>query len=195
MNLDLVISQIRTLVPFFAGNVAGAAAYANGVDAQVWLPTPAAYVVPLDGEATPNGEEAGLVQMLTERVNIIVQFDNSADRRGQSVTELYQSTLYAIFRAILNWRPNSSVDNPGVVVRDAPGNDVSAKGLYLVSEGLVDFDRARLFYRFTFGLDSMISDSDGWQPFSEPLRAIKGTITSPTSGEDLASFETDFPPP
>ncbi len=194
MNYDVVIHQLRTLVPEFGDNVAGAAAYARGVDSQVWLQTPAAYVVPFEGDTSPNDEATGLVQTRTERIAVIVQFDNSEDRRGQSVTEQYQATMYAVFRAILNWRPNSSVDNPGLV-KPGPGNDVSAKGMYLVSESLVEFDRARLFYQFVFGLDSMITDADGWQPPGVPLRAIKGTITSPKTGEALASFETDFPPP
>jgi hypothetical protein len=193
MRVDVIIGQIKAYCPFFAGNVAGAAAYAEGVDSQVWLQTPAAYVVPLEGDATANTDQGGaLNQMLTERVNVIVQFDNRSDRRGQTVTENLEPVKYQLFGALLNWRPNSSVENPGIIIPGTPGADVSARGMSVVAHGLVAFDLARLFYRWTFELEVTVTDADGWKPTGVPLVGVQGTITSPESGETLAKFQNTF---
>ena len=194
MNLDLVITALKNRAPFFAGNVAGAAAYARGVSDQVWLPTPAAYVVPLEGEASPNDDMGGSnYQRLTERINVIVQFDNSADRRGQTVTELYEPVKYQLLGAILNWRPNSSIDNPGIVVAGQPGIDCSSQGISLVGHGLLDLDLSRLFYRWTFELISMISDADGWQPPSVPLTGVSVNDPNPDGTPNGIPFGVTLP--
>lgn len=196
MRLDVVILQIKTYCPFFNGNVAGAAAYARGVEDQVWLPTPAAYVVPLDEDDAGNLDQGGAIyQNVVERVNVIVQFDNRLDRRGQSVTENLNPVRFALYRGLLGWRPNSTVDNPGLVLPTDPGADASNRGMQAAGGGLVAFDLARLFWRFTFLLESVVTDADGWVLSSEPLLGVHGTITSPTTGETLAEFQKDFPLP
>jgi hypothetical protein len=180
VRLDVVILQLKQLCPYFRGNVAGAAAYARGIEDQVWLDTPAAYVVPLDEDAAENQDQgAGLYQTVTERVNVIVQFDNRADRRGQTVTENLNPVQYMLYAALLGWRPNSSIDNPGLVLPTDPGADVSIRGMQAAGGGLIAFDLARLFWRFTFIFESAISDADGWQPPSEPLTDVQSN-TGPT---------------
>jgi hypothetical protein len=167
MNLDHVITQLRT-VSVFNGNVAGAAEYERGVKDQTWLPPPAAYVIPLDDEP---GENLGLTdsqQVSVERVGVIVVFSNAAavaqgDRRGQAASSLFEPTKWAIFKALINWRPNSSVENPALVNPTDPGADHSARGLYYAGGRLVGFDLARLFYQWDFALEVTITDDDGWQ--------------------------------
>lgn len=90
MNLSIVIAQLRNVATFFNQNVVGAAAFANGVEDQVWLPLPDGYVVPVESAATENEEETGLYQIVSRRFKVIVVVDNAisaADRRGQAAVE------------------------------------------------------------------------------------------------------------
>lgn len=170
MNLDVVILRIKAMCPAFNGNVAGAAEYNSGVEDQAWLPTPAAYVIPLDDDAAENTDLQGLDQVTTERIGVIVMFSNAAgvtagDRRGQTTSEQFNPIKWQLRRALLNWRPNSSVENPGLVLPTDPGADHSARGFYASTGHLLEFDLARLFYQWEFLLDVKISDADGtWPP-------------------------------
>jgi hypothetical protein len=179
MNIDAIATQVKALCPVFAGSVAGAAGYANGVQDQVWLPLPAAYVVPLDQDADENSSMPGLQQIVHERVGVIVVIDtldaggqpDPADRRGQAAARSLDVFRAAIFRAILNWRPNE--DGGDTVTAPA------ARGIYYVGGGFPQdgaFDRKRFFYQFSFCLDTTISDNDGWQQPTTPLAQIAGTI-------------------
>lgn len=195
MDIDTIAAQIRTLVPLFNGNVAGAAAYANGVADQTWLPLPAAYVIQLDQDADDNTSMTGLQQIVHERIGVIVVMEtlkvggalDLADRRGQAATAYIDTVKYAIFRAILNWRPDWDLTNP-------PTNR-EGRGLSFIGAGFPEagaFDRARYFYQLTFGLATTITELDGWQQPSEPLIDIQGTITNAdplSSGATLALFD------
>lgn len=195
MNLDKVITQIKSTVTLFANNVAGAAAYAKGVSDQVWLPTPAAYIIPLDEEAEPNSQQTGLQQIITERIGIIIQVDNSGDRRGQEAVTEYDAVRSAIFKQILDWRPDWDPNNPTA--------NREAKGLYYAGGRLVDFDRARLFYQFDFALDITVTEADGWTPGSVALTSIGihadlGNVYSPTGtftpNPDAPTYTPTSPP-
>lgn len=170
MNLDVVILRIKAMCPAFSGNVAGAAEYQSGVQDQAWLPTPAAYIIPLDDDAEENTDLQGLDQVTTERIGITVMFSNAAgvavgDRRGQTTVQLFNPIKWQLRAALLNWRPNSSVENPGLVFPGDPGADHSARGFYAGNGRLLEFDLARLFYQWEFLLDVKISDADGsWPP-------------------------------
>jgi hypothetical protein len=188
VNYPVIINQLRQLAPLFNGNVAGAAAYAHGVADQVWLPTPAAYVVPIDEEAGPNEEMNGLLQTVTERFMVIVNFDNTTDRRGQTVTNSYDVTKAAINTAILNWRPDSSVDNPGIVLPTDLYADRATRGLYAGGAGLIDdITRARVFYQWTFCLDVLLSYADGWQQPTVPLLMLSA------NEDELGAFTVPLP--
>jgi hypothetical protein len=198
MNIDQIAVQLRALAPIFDGNIAGAAAYTNGVNDQAWLPLPAAYVVPLDQDADENTSMAGLQQIVHERVGVIVVLEtlkvggapkDLADRRGQAASAYLDTIKYAIFRAILNWRPDWDITNPPA--------DREGRGIYFVAAGFPQdgaFDRARFFYQFVFGLDTTITDVDGWQQPGEPLIDIRGTITNDGAGT-LAVFDVPLPIP
>lgn len=173
MNLDVVISRLRALAPMFNGNVAGAAEYEQGVQNQVWLPLPAAYVIPLDDEIVePNDQLTGIYQVTTERIGVIAVFSNAAavaqgDRRGQTVSDLFNPIKWQLFSALINWRPNSSMENPGLVNPGDPGADHSPKGMAYSGGKLLGFDLARLFYQWDFALEIQITDADGtWPPLN-----------------------------
>lgn len=190
MQIDRVITQIRALSPIFAGNVAGAAAYANGVEDQAWLPLPACYVVPLDDDAGENTSQTGTQQIVTERIAVILVMDNSTtagDRRGQASAEQYGLMRGAIFRAILNWRPDWNPENPAA--------NRESRGIYYVRGSLVDFDLARLFYQFDFALDTTITELDGWLEVPVPLVDVRSIVTDINTGETLAVFDNSITQP
>lgn len=176
MNISLVISQIRQIAAVFNGNVAGAAEYASGVEDQVWLPMPAAYVIPLEEEASENQSMNGLWQISTESVGIIVLLDNTADRRGQAPVATLDQVKASLFTAILNWRPDSSADNATQPAGN-PEQDHETRGFRLERGGIIAFDRARLRYQWDFALDVTFTDADGWQPPATPLTEIQGYLT------------------
>jgi len=185
VQIDLVIAQLKARAPIFAGNVAGAAEYENAVKDQTWLKLPAAYVVPLDMDAGENQLQTGLIQVVTERVGVIVVMDNRADRRGQGAAVGTYQTQAAIFRAILNWRPDSSGDNPGAQTGNWQA-DHESRGFTFAGGFLRGWDLARLFYEFDFALDVTITDDDGWQPEAVPLTDIAMTIIDQSTGATLA---------
>lgn len=183
MNIDLPIAQLRAFATLFGGNVAGAAQYEKAVDDQTWLPLPAAYVVPLAIEAGEVPTHGGYTQILTEKISVIAVLDNSVpvqqgDRRGQTAITSIDQVQKSIFSAILNWRPDSTIDNPG---NASLQQNYDNRGYVFDGAKLVGWDLARLFFSFDFALPITISDLDGWQPNSLPLTSIGITIES---GED-----------
>jgi hypothetical protein len=169
MNLDLVIQQLRTFCPLLEGRVAGAADFDTGVESVLAitdpgtgkLSYPAAVVYPLDDEASPSADATGLLQIVTETIGVIVEFDATADRRGQGGVSQVEATKYAIFGALLNWAIDPSR---------------SSHGLYYGGGSLIKFDRARLFWEYRFSFDATITDADGFIPRGDPLTNILGTI-------------------
>jgi hypothetical protein len=195
VNIGLIIAQLKTSAPLFAGNVAGAAEYERAVEDQTWLPLPAAYVIPLDTEAGPNDSMNGLFQVCTERIGIIVAMDNSADRRGQAPVATIDRVQAALFRAVLNWRPDSSIDNPGQPAGN-PQLDHETRGFRLDHANLVGWDRARLFYQWDFALDVTITDADGWQqpPFA-PLTTLDIHVDTVQPVDRFGTYPAPTAPP
>jgi hypothetical protein len=195
MNIDLVVQQLRALAPIFNGNIAGAAAYANGVNDQVWLPLPAAYVVPGGEDAGDNQVQTGLLQIVTERISVIIVIQtlsaggalDLADRRAQAAAAAIDTYRGQIFHALLNWRPDWNPATP------FDGNTES-RGFYFMGagypEGSAGFDRARFFYEYRFGLDMTISDADGWPLPYVPLTRVDGPVVSQIDqAETLGVFD------
>ena len=107
MNLDAVITQLKTYAPVFNGNVAGAAQFALAVEDQGWLPRPAAYVIPLEDETEANANQTGLYQLVREKIGIIVDLDNAVDRRGQAAAPQAVNAIRPALRAaVRNRRPD-----------------------------------------------------------------------------------------
>ena len=199
MNITQVIAQLKAAAPVFNGKVAGAAEYARGVEDQVWLLAPAAYVVPLDMDVGENTSQVGIYQHVTERIGVVVALDNStnpADRRGQTAVATVDQIQAQLFRALLNWRPDSTVDNPGAAQASNPQVDHEARGFSFDGGAVRGWDLARLFYEFDFALDVVITDDDGWKPACLPLVDIGVTLLMPGGGsgqETLASFSIGLP--
>jgi hypothetical protein len=189
MNIDLVIAQLRVAAPFFYGNVAGAAQYETATKDQAWMTPPAAYVVPIDIEAGEMTERGSYYQTLVERIGVIVVLDNSipvesGDRRGQTSITTFDQVQQAIFKAILNWHPDNTSDNPGNASLQ-PNQDIFP----YVFDGarVLQSDFSRMFIQWDFALKVLISDADGWQPPSQPLTKIDVTITKGASASIVGS--------
>lgn len=168
MNIDNVILQLRQNCDVFNGNVAGAADFAKGIETVVDMPLPAAYVVPLEDTAGENILDNGLVQQVNERIAVIVEISNSADRRGQTSSDQINTLKYDIFSALLNWRIDP---------------DRAVKGLQYDGGRLLDYDRGRLFWVFEFSLLVTIDDDDGYQVPTNPLDEIDITNTGDQGAE------------
>lgn len=157
MNLQKVIDQLRQNASIFGGRVAGAADFAQATEQQGWMGLPAAYVIPLDEDATPNEFGNGLEQHVTERIGVVVELDNSADRLSSKAVATLNEVRSAVWAALLNWRIDP---------------DHGAQALYYGGGRVLDFDRARLFYQLELCLDRLLTDQEGWQEPTEPLTEI-----------------------
>ena len=158
--------------------MAGAADFATGLERQVWLALPAAYVVPLEDEVTSNDEQNALRQIVTERIGVIVEFDNSPDRRGQGVTLNYETMRTALFAALINWH--------------ATPDAASVNGMQYDGGHLVQFDRARLFFQWDFSREILIDETDGFQIGSVPLLEIDANSDP---GDPPFETHVDLPQP
>jgi hypothetical protein len=173
LNLDAVILQLKALAPVFDGNVAGAAEFMRAIDDQTWLAMPAAYVMPLEETASLNEQQNGLRQTITERFQVVIALDNRTDRRGQASAEQLDTFKSAIFKSILGWRPDSSVDAPNYQATN-PFVDHSSRGLRYAGGEFREMDRARFFWAFNFELDVLVTGlSDGWVAPSAPLTEVQ----------------------
>ena len=183
MNIDLVIGQIRANMPVFGQRVAGAADFARAVEDQTWMDAPACYVIPLDEDADENPPGQGLEQHVAERIGVIVEFDNTADRRGQAASEQFEAMRTAVWACLLNWRIDPLA---------------GAQGFIYGGGQLLSFDRARLFYQWEFVLHRLLTDADGWQEPVDTLTEIQvGTASQarPTSpGLQVQQLDTLTPP-
>jgi hypothetical protein len=171
MDISLVIQQIRTYCPALGGRVGGAADFETGIETVIAITDPAtgrlaypsAVVIPLEDDAEPNSLPlgGGLQQIVTETVGVIVEFDATADRRGQSAVSQVEAMKYVLFGALLNWPINP---------------DRTPTGLYYDGGELLTFDRQRLFWMFRFSLAAQISDGDGFQVSGDPLTGATTTM-------------------
>jgi hypothetical protein len=177
MNIDLIISQLRTYATVFGGRVAGSAELAT-VQSQTWMAYPAAYVVPKGSDAEPNDYGNGLLQLVKESFVVVVVLDNSiaaatGDRRGQTAYSTVETVEASIFGAILNWRMDPVSSNQSV---------------FFVGMDVADMDAARLFVEFSFANIRTITADDGYLPTYDDLTEIN---IQNTDGADPA-FEIDL---
>jgi hypothetical protein len=186
MDVNKVITQLRTFCPMLGNRVGGAANFdtAEGVvgftDPATGKPVyPAAVVVPLEDDAARDDDLSSLTQLtVTEKIAVIVEFDASSDRRGQGAVDQVEAMKYALYRALLNWY----IDQ-----------DIASQGLYYVGGQLLSFDRARVFWQFVFALDVTITDADGFQTSGDPLTNISTDPAAPPIIDGAFDFPVSIP--
>lgn len=141
MKLDPIINEIKARCPTFGGRVAGAAEYAN-LRNRSNMTVPAAYVVPLDDNATGQSSSTGYRQTVTDGFSVIVVITNQADERGQTATNQLHDLRAELWAGLLGYE----LEDYDEIVYSG-GN-------------LLHVDRARLDYQFDFSADFYIDISD-----------------------------------
>ena len=179
MDISRVIEQLRRYCPELGGRVGGAADFETGVESVIAITDPAtgkfvypaAVVIPLEDEAGSTDLLDGNLQTVTETIGVIVEFDASADRRGQAAVSQVKAMKYALFRALLGW-----VIDP----------ERGARGLTYAGGELLTFDRARLFWMYRMSFDAMVSDADGFVPRGDPLCGARRGVNVLVIGQSNA---------
>jgi hypothetical protein len=161
MDISKVITQLRTYCPSLK-IIGGSADFNSGLESVV-NPSqlPAAYVIPDGDEADANQLSNALLQLVRERIQIVVQFDNSADRRGYGSVNQVDAMKYALFSAILNWRIDPTH---------------AQRGLEYDGCEFIAMDRGRLWYGFRFSQELTITNWDGFQETGVDLTEIDVTV-------------------
>jgi len=174
--LGPTIEQLRSRCPAFAGRVAGAADFRQGLENyNANMALPAAYVVPLDQEAERNSVMTGFIQLVEKTIGVVVELDARADRRGQDPAMSYETIETQLFKSLLLWAP------AGCRVPNLQGYQFRG-GRFL------DLDRARLFYQWEFLLPWQIDNGDAFDPTEDAI---------PLCGVELDIFKAppfDMPP-
>jgi hypothetical protein len=147
MNLNIVISHLRTYCPSFANRVAGAARF-KLIDETASLDVPHAFVIPLDDNPDDPMSLNDVRQKLVESFAVIVAVSNVPDERGQNaVNNAHDSIRAELWRALLGWQPDKTI----------------YRGISYQGGNLLDLDRSRLWYQFDFCTEMQIGPDDGWQ--------------------------------
>jgi hypothetical protein len=146
MDTQLVIAQLRSHCPPFAGRVAGAAAW-EALQESTTLAVPCAFVIPLGDEPGPRMSQNDVRQPLLDAWAVIAIFDNTGDERGQVSSHTFDTIRAALWQALLGWQPKTPDYN----------------GTQYDGSHLLSINRARSFYQFEFSAYMEISKDDGWQ--------------------------------
>jgi hypothetical protein len=173
------IDHLRTYCPPFAGRVAGAADFRQGLqNYNTSMVLPAAYVVALGQEAPPNANMIGYWQIVQKTLGVIVELDATADRRGQNPAMSYDAIEAALFSSLINWAPEDCrVPN--------------RQGYQFAGGHFLDLDRARLFYQWEFLLPWQLTEDDGWHDPAEPIDLLGIEVDLYTA----PPFDMPPPPP
>lgn len=145
MQLEPIISALRTRCPTFATRVAGAAQF-KLLPENASLPVPCAFVIPLDDNPQDSMAMNSVRQALKDSFAVIVAVSNVADEKGQGSASNIHSLRAELWSALLGWRPDLRYD-----------------GITYEGGQALGLDRARLWYQFEFGALMEIEPADGWQ--------------------------------
>lgn len=149
MNIDTIITALKARCPSFgeagARRISGAAEYAQ-ISETVKMPTPAAYVVPMDDEVSQQESSNGYRQVVRDVFAVIVVLSNTTDERGQTSVVAVEDIRTELFAALLGWSP------------DARHDRIEYEGGQIMA-----IDRARLFYQFEFAADMELREEDTYQ--------------------------------
>ncbi len=103
-----VISQLQKIKTL--RHVAGAAALA-AVNEKSLPPSPTAYVVLLNEAAGNNRLTAGIEQVVTEKIGVILVVKNLRDAKGEAAAKEIETLRAAVLDQLIGWLP-SGYDDP-----------------------------------------------------------------------------------
>jgi hypothetical protein len=145
MQLEPIISALRTRCPSFANRIAGAAQF-KLLPENAALAVPCAFVIPLDDSPQESRAQNSVRQALTDSFAVILAVSNVTDEKGQNGAQSIHLLRAEVWAALLGWRPDLRYDG------------INYEGGHLLS-----LDRARLWYQFEFGALMEIEPNDAWQ--------------------------------
>lgn len=145
MDLDLVITQLRGFVPELQKRVAGAAQF-KLLEESANVPTPSAYVIPLDDNPEESLSPNTVRQYLRDSFAVILVLPNTSDERGQGLAAQVEAYRRKLWKALLGWRPTLEY------------NGITYEGSLPLK-----LDRARGWWQFEFGAAMEIGQEDGFQ--------------------------------
>jgi len=148
MRLGPIVLKIRLGETRFGNMVAGAAELA--IAQEETFSGDLAFVVPLEELAGPNIQDAGLTQLVTESFSVVVALRNDnqqRDKTGLGAYDILDEVRAELFRAILNWHPNTDTEHP----------------ISYVGGSIIDVTPSYLWYQFDFQYDRFITEEDGAQ--------------------------------
>lgn len=145
MQLEPIISALRTRCPTFATRIAGAAQF-KLLPENAALAVPCAFVIPLDDSPQPSMAMNSVRQVLNDSFSVIVAVSNVTDEKGQISAHSIDALRAELWAALLGWQPADRYD-----------------GITYEGGSLLTLDRARMWYQFEFGALMELEPDDGWQ--------------------------------
>jgi hypothetical protein len=123
------------------------------------VPLPSAWLGQITEDVTPNEQDSGVIQQLSETLAVMAVLDNTGDYTGITAFDYVFTLRKQLWKILLGWNPDSEIFEYPF---EYAGGRVWAS------------DDARLFYQFNFLIKSRITDeADGYVPsITTPLEKI-----------------------
>ena len=154
MHTTPLIQALRTRCPLFSNRVAGALEF-DALRESNAAASPAAFVIATGDTPTDNRLQTGVYQPITDTFGVVVLFKNSGER-GQAVGDQVHAVRAMLLRALVNWTPQ-----PNYEPIEYQGCD------------LIEIDRARVFYRFSFSGEWVLGGTDEvWREHLTDLESV-----------------------
>ena len=174
MKLSPIIAQLKTSTTRFNSNIGGAA-HLMAAQTETYS-VDRAFVVQLAETATPNDQDVGLNQTITNTFAVMVALDNRIDKRGQAAHDELATTRTQLFSSILNWSP--------------PG---SSRPIQFVGSRYLNMNRAFFWYQFEFSVEACLTEADGYQPTFDDLTHVSVKYDMVDETEQTDAEDDIFP--
>ncbi len=168
MRLGLIVLRLRDITELFSNRVGGVAEYAFARENT--LNDEMAFIIPIQESSSVNEYDNTIQQPLVEQFGVVVAIKNDKDFKDKTGFTAYNRLHDAradIFKAYLGY------DAQNLIVSD--DNFTSASIIYYRGGQLLDFDRAYLWYQFTFEYRVSLQ-SDAVEADSAALKTYLDTI-------------------
>jgi len=119
-------------VSYFSNRVAGAAQF-KLLPETAALPTPCAFVIPLDDNPGDRQSENALRQDITDGFAVVVALSNQSDEKGQGSANNVRQVRRLLWSALLGWEPGTEYE-----------------AIQYDGGQILQLDRARIWYQFEF---------------------------------------------
>lgn len=183
MRLDLIVLRLRATTELFKNRVGGVAEYAFARENT--LTQEMAFVLPIQESSPVNEYDNTIQQPLAEQFGVVVAVKNDRDFKDKTGFAAYNGLHNAradIYKAYLGY------DSANFITDD--DNFCSNSIVYYRGGQLLDFDRAYLWYQFTFEYRVSLQ-SDAVQDDLAALKTYLDTIWAQYEITPSANIPTD----